>query len=46
MREKNRLPVFALGHATYAFMRAMMTFGKPEVMEATERLQHALVCLL
>jgi hypothetical protein len=42
-REKNRLPVFALGHATLAFMRAMMTFGKPEIQEAADRLHHTLV---
>jgi Protein of unknown function (DUF3808) len=44
-REKNRLPVFALGHATLAFMRAMMTFGKPEIQEAAERLHHTLVSI-
>ena len=42
-RERNRLPVFALGHSTIALMRALMTFAHAEVQEANDRLQHTLV---
>jgi hypothetical protein len=42
-RERNRIPVFALGYASMAFMRAMMTFGKAEIEEAEARVRHALV---
>ena len=43
LKERNRLPLFALGHAMMAFMRAMMTFGRVEVEEAEARLKHTLV---
>jgi hypothetical protein len=42
-KERNRLPLFALGYAMMAFMRAMMTFGRVEIQEAEMRLKHTLV---
>lgn len=41
-RQRNRLPVFALGHATLAFLRAMMTMAEADMALATTRLEHAL----
>lgn len=38
---RNRLPVFALGHATMAFMKAAMTWSKTDIAEAIRRLKHA-----